>query len=573
MFKKLKILLEPIKSLKKWFIIFFLIELYEWVQAVFLIHASSFIIYAIETKNIPSFKFWLTLVIISMVIKMLCSIIDDSISDRMRFLFESHLMEKYLNKYISLDNNKIESFWTWKMNNIIFSWIDNWKVFVWAVISIVIEVFSILYIFILVAIKVPNFYYFLGFLVAFFAIMFMFWKWVSMIRNTRIKNKELYILRDWLKIKVLMSKFEILQNNKIQSEINKLKKIYDQIWLNWWYANIVKNSWQLWSFFILNWFYILIYWVIWFWIISWNYSIAELTLLIWLVQTLSKYCWEIRWYFRDISSYLVDIDKLLETFDNIPEIPGLKNSLEFKHDGWNIRFENMSYWYNKKLVFDNFSLEIKWWKKTAFVGDSWSGKTTLMKLIAGYLHPNSWNIIVNDQNIKDVNLISYYKHIWYLTQDPSVFDWTIIENLAYALDYEPTFEEIEKTIKNSKCEFIYDLQDKLETEIWERWVKLSWGQKQRLAIAKIMLKNPDIILLDEPTSALDSISEQIVSEALHNLFVWKTVIIIAHRLQTVKEADEIIVFKEWKVIEKWDHDNLNNLWWEYKKMLDLQTSF
>jgi len=132
---------------------------------------------------------------------------------------------------------------------------------------------------------------------------------------------------------------------------------------------------------------------------------------------------------------------------------------------------------------------------------------------------------------------------------------------------------LEKIIKAAKCEFIYDFTDWLQTEIWERWIRLSGGQKQRLAIAKIMLKNPNIILLDEPTSALDSFNEEEISQALNNLFKWKTVIVVAHRLQTVKSADRILLFENWKVVEDWTHQSLIKKNWKYKKMLDLQTGF
>ncbi len=160
-----------------------------------------------------------------------------------------------------------------------------------------------------------------------------------------------------------------------------------------------------------------------------------------------------------------------------------------------------------------------------------------------------------------------------MTQDPSIFDWTIYDNLTYSTQDIPSEKELEKIIKASKCEFIYELHNWLNTEIWERWVRLSWWQRQRLAIAKIMLKNPKIIILDEPTSALDSFSEEQITKAMHNLFKNKTVIIIAHRLQTVKHADRIILLENWKIIEDWNHKSLIKLNWQYKKMLDLQSWF
>ena len=132
---------------------------------------------------------------------------------------------------------------------------------------------------------------------------------------------------------------------------------------------------------------------------------------------------------------------------------------------------------------------------------------------------------------------------------------------------------MKEVIKQAKCEFIYELENWLQTEIWEKWIRLSWWQRQRLAIAKIFLKDPQIIILDEPTSALDSFSEEQITKAMHNLFKNRTVIIIAHRLQTVKNADKILVLENWKVVEEGNHSELVKLKWIYKKMLDLQSGF
>ena len=199
-----------------------------------------------------------------------------------------------------------------------------------------------------------------------------------------------------------------------------------------------------------------------------------------------------------------------------------------------------------------------------------------MKLLAWYIRPDQGEIIVDGQSLSHVKLIDYYRHIGYLTQDPSVFDGTIRENLLYGMSVESGtvhHDSIDKVIKLSRCEFIYDFPQWIDTEIGERWVRLSGWQKQRLAIAKIMLKNPSIILLDEPTSALDSFNEELVNEALHNLFTWKTVIVIAHRLQTVKQADRIIYIEAGKIVADGTHDELTAEWWKYKKMLDLQSWF
>ena len=111
-----------------------------------------------------------------------------------------------------------------------------------------------------------------------------------------------------------------------------------------------------------------------------------------------------------------------------------KNNKNFIYKTWNITLKNLSFSYDKSPIFQNFNLEIQWWTKTAFVWESWWWKTTLIKLLAWYIKSDKWEIIIDWQKLSKIKLINYYKHIWYLTQDPSVFDWTIYENLVYALD-------------------------------------------------------------------------------------------------------------------------------------------
>lgn len=209
------------------------------------------------------------------------------------------------------------------------------------------------------------------------------------------------------------------------------------------------------------------------------------------------------------------------------------------------------------------------------------------------MRSDSGEILVDGQDLSEVSLQSYYAHIGYLTQEPSVFDGTIRENLMYwlsapsisPLDKKDDHKVLEEAIRLAHCDFIYDLPQWLDTEIGEKGIRLSGGQRQRLAIAKIFLKNPQLIFLDEPTSALDSLSEKLVSDAFHALFEGRTVIIIAHRLQTVKEADEIIVVWEHKedtedrenstttVLERWTHKMLSKAKWIYQEMLELQSGF
>lgn len=225
--------------------------------------------------------------------------------------------------------------------------------------------------------------------------------------------------------------------------------------------------------------------------------------------------------FREFTRDFQHIEKLWSTFDSLTPIKGYDTGKDFTKKEKNIIINSISYGYSEQKVFENFSLNIAHGKKTALVGASGGGKTTLMKLIAGYLHPESGSISVMGNILSETALKSYYPHIGYLTQDPSVFDATIRENLISAVNKDDT--EIEEQVlidalRLAKCDFVFEMEKGLDTEIGERGVRLSGGQKQRLAIAKIFLKNPEIILLDEPTSALDSFSEEAITEALDTLF-------------------------------------------------------
>jgi ABC-type multidrug transport system fused ATPase/permease subunit len=276
-------------------------------------------------------------------------------------------------------------------------------------------------------------------------------------------------------------------------------------------------------------------------------------------------------YYSDIR---VNVEKLRETFDNFSYNKSIESWPKYEWKNGDIQIQNVSYGYSDKSdVFNNFSLTITWGKKTAFVWPSWSGKSTLIKLIAWYLLPGNWSIEVDWQDLATSSLKSFYGQVGYLTQEPSVFDGTILDNITYAMDSQVPLEKIKNAISFAKCDFVRDFPLWLDTEIGERGIRLSWWQRQRLAIAKIFLKDPKIVLLDEPTSSLDSFSEEAVTEAMHSLFEWRTVIVIAHRLQTVKHADDIIVLSEWKVIERGTHAQLIQQWWFYAKMLELQSWF
>jgi ATP-binding cassette, subfamily B, bacterial len=372
-----------------------------------------------------------------------------------------------------------------------------------------------------------------------------------------------------------MSKFEILQNNAIKKEIKGICKYNEEIQsLSEKIQGINVGTWQIsriiiasFSLYICASFYnrAMIEWIT-------PLLIAQLGAIMWLLATFTGYFnLLIDWYIT-FTKEIVHVEKLWDFMDKTPQIEGYDTGGKFNFKTWNYNLHNLSFSYTEKSpVLKNFSVNVMWWKKTALVWHSGSGKTTLMKLLAGYMRPTGWELLIDGQDITGIRLDSYYPHIGYLTQEPSVFDGTIEENLLYGVKGKANEKTIKRAIELAECQFIYELEDGIKTEIGERWIRLSGGQKQRLAIAKIFLKDPEIILLDEPTAALDSYSEEKVAKAFKHLFEWRTVIVIAHRLQTVKSADDIIVLEKWKIVERGTHKELLKLWKKYAGMVDLQS--
>lgn len=572
--KYFEVIKTSINYSKKSFYTYLFIQAYHSSQTVFIVYVISVIISNIDTWNIAGIYFWTRIFIGVVSINLVLSLFKDSIDSRLTLQIDKWLTKKYLQEYITLDNTRVEEYGTGKMNNIIFTWINSIYQSVLMYVNAFVEIIAIVYILILILIKSPNLYYFFWVILLFWIIFFFYWKWLEQLFKIRKKAKEMKVIVDWKKIKVLMTKFEILQNEKIIYETNEIGKIYDEIDKLWWHWNFRKRAWELWADIIINMFFVILFLVFWIWVITWNYNIATFTLLVWIIQILSWYSWQIRNYFKLIFKFYIDIEKLIEIFETIPQYKEKPSHKDFEFKSWDIEFRKVNFWYNEKSnVFKDFNLFLEWWKKYAFVWVSGWWKSTLVKLLAWYISPKSWHILVDNQKLSLLKLKTYYKHIGYLSQDPSIFDWSIAENLFYALDYIPEQKEIDDVIRLSKCEFILDLPKKLETQIWEKWIKLSWWQKQRLAIAKIMFKNPSIIILDEPTSALDSFNEEEVSIAFKNLFKNKTVIVVAHRLQTVKNSDMIFYIDKWQIIEQGNHRELIKLKWKYYNMIELQSGF
>ena len=256
------------------------------------------------------------------------------------------------------------------------------------------------------------------------------------------------------------------------------------------------------------------------------------------------------------------MDTAAETEDEGEEVLASTNG--------NIEFKNVTFSYGEDNILNNLSLNIESGKTLALVGPSGGGKTTLCNLIPRFYSASDGEILIDGKNINRFTLSSLRKHIGIVSQDVFLFDASIYENIVLG-DTDKTAEEVHLAAKRAGIsDFIEALPDGYNTEVGERGVRLSGGQKQRIAIARVFLKNPKILILDEATSALDNVTENLITESLNELSEGRTTIVVAHRLSTVRRADEIIVITEDGIKERGSHECLLEENGIYKELYESQ---
>ena len=223
----------------------------------------------------------------------------------------------------------------------------------------------------------------------------------------------------------------------------------------------------------------------------------------------------------------------------------------------NINFKNIDFRYGtRQLVLKNINMDIKPGEKIALVGESGSGKTTIAKLLMSFYNTEKGEIIINNYNIKDINKEALRDKMSYISQDSFFFSGSIKENLQFANEYA-TYEEIIEVCKQAQIhDFINSLPLRYETPLEEKGTNLSGGQRQRLAIARALIKKPEILIMDEATSNLDSITEKAIEKTIEECTKNVTTIIIAHRLSTIMRCDRIYVMDKGEVIEEGNHEDL-----------------
>jgi ATP-binding cassette subfamily B protein len=279
--------------------------------------------------------------------------------------------------------------------------------------------------------------------------------------------------------------------------------------------------------------------------------------------------------YREIKQSLTDMDRMFSLLNTEKEIADSPNAhplhIHNPSRGPDVRFENVSFHYeSKREILRNVSFNIPAGTTTAVVGQSGAGKSTLARLLFRFYDAQSGKIVIDGQNIQDVTQLSLRKAIGIVPQDTVLFNDTIGYNIAYG-DPSASFEEVQEAARAAQIDgFIKHLPDAYQTQVGERGLKLSGGEKQRVAIARTLLKKPAMLIFDEATSALDSKTERAFQEELFNLAKNRTTLIIAHRLSTIIHADQILVMDHGQVVERGTHLELLSAKGKYAEMWQMQ---
>lgn len=250
---------------------------------------------------------------------------------------------------------------------------------------------------------------------------------------------------------------------------------------------------------------------------------------------------------------------------------------QYKTLNGDIEFKNVCFTYNDNEngeILDDISFVVKKGETVALVGPSGGGKTTICHLLPRFYNVTTGEILIDSKNINNITMKSLRDNIGIVQQEIFLFSGTFYENILYGKPNASNKEVIEAAKKANIYEYIMSLPEGFDTQIGERGVRLSGGQKQRLSIARIFLKNPSILILDEATSALDNTTEIMIQQSLDSLKKGRTTIVVAHRLSTIKNADEILVISNGKIVEQGTHNTLiKKTKGLYKKLYDAQFSF
>jgi ATP-binding cassette, subfamily B, bacterial len=300
-------------------------------------------------------------------------------------------------------------------------------------------------------------------------------------------------------------------------------------------------------------------------------SIGEIVAFVALLDRLYKPVTQLSNIHIDVTRSLALFQRIFDYFDMEEESRDKEDAINLEKVNGNIEFKDVCFSYKKgQEVLKNINFSIEAGTMTALVGASGVGKTTVTNLIPRLYEVSKGYVKIDGHDTRDITLQSLRKQIGIVMQEPYLFNDTIEENLKYGKE-DATYEEIVEACKAAYIhDFIMSLPDNYKTIVGNRGIKLSGGEKQRISIARVILKNPKIIILDEATSALDSVSEMYIQKALVPLLKGRTSIVIAHRLSTILSADNILVFEEGRIVQSGNHKELLAEGGLYKNLYDTQ---
>lgn len=494
-----------------------------------------------------------------------------------RFYYRYNLVDKntlsFYIKYSKLYKDKILSISQWVFLNkkpwSIYKKYDRWIESLFMVIfNLFLDIFTSVISIFLITVIIFFINYKLAIATLFVVPVFMY-MWYYFNHKTRTKQQEIHKkwdrfygdLGDYITNLTLTKTLNFEQKAK-----NKLNEIQDE---NLALQLPLSKAWSIadiYTHFMVNISRFIVLWI-------WIYLIANKEITFWVLFLFYSYIWYI--YFplsfifsniKNLQKNLESVKKMYEEFDNIELDDDLPNSKDIENVIWKIEFKNINFSYSEnKKVLNNINFHINPWEKIALVWSTGSWKSTITNLILRFWDNYEWEILLDWKNIKTLTKSSIRKHIWIVMQDNTLFNTTIRKNLELVWD-NVNEDQIIDALKKAKADFVLKSQEWLETIIWERWLKLSGWEKQRINIARIFLRNPEILILDEATSALDNKTEIEIQSSLEDLMKDKTSIIIAHRLSTIKKVDKIFVMDNWKIIESWTYDELILKNWFFYKL-------